>query len=244
MLTREGFVYETLGQMQLFLDHNDATLEEVNRSAARRHLDEVVERMAAHAVAQLAGLRESAGETEKQRRLRRELRFRYMRPITTIAGQFLREQPQFSALRMPSWKVRRAGFIAAARDMANAAEQHMELFMREGLEPDFVTELRAAVDRFEQSITAWGESRAQRAGATAGLKAETTRARGLIRVLDALVQKHLRTNDVLMREWQHAKHIRRARTRVSGSSADVPSATAIGGPHLVLSPASNAAIRS
>jgi len=243
MLAREGFVYETLCQMQVFLDDNEDTLEAVNQSGARKNLDEIVERMAAHAVAQLAGLRESAGETEKQRMLRPALRFRYMRPIAIIAGLHLRQQPEFSVLRLPPWKARRAELIAAARDMANAAEQHSELFIREGLERDFVAELRAAVDRFEQSITAWGASRAQRAGATAGLKAETTRARALIRVLDALVQPHLRTNDVLMREWHHAKRIRRARTRASATLADAPSETAtpIAAPRLVLSPASTAA---
>src|SRR5205814_1144015 len=147
-----------------------------------------------------------------QRALRLALRSDHMRSIAVIAGQKLREQPEFKLLRLPRWSIRGPGLTAAARDMADAAEKYTELFVHEGLPTDFVAQLRAATDRLDQSIDVRGQSRGQRAGATEGLKAETKRARGLIRVLDSLVRPKLGTNDELLREWQVMSHIRRGRT--------------------------------
>ena len=232
-------VLETLRRMQRFLDDNDTTLGAVNHSRARLRLDERVAQIEAHAIAQVAGRRTSEGETEKQRSLRLALRFDHMRPIAVIAGEKLREQPEFKLLRLPRWKVRGPALTAAARDMANAAEQYLDLFVDEGLPPEFVAELRRAVDRLDESIDLRGQSRGQRAGATAGLKAETKRARALIRVLDSLVRPKLGTNDELLREWQVACHIRRARKAQSTTSAveTGPPAAATAGPTLALVPA-------
>ena len=225
MRYQEADVLETLRRMQLFLDDNDSTLGAVNRSTARKRLDETTALIAAHAVAQIGGRRTAQGETAKQRVLRSALRYEYMRPIAIIAYQRLREQPDFKLLRLPPWKVRGQGLIAAARDMANAAEKNVELFMEEGLDPEFVAELRAAVDRLEQSVDARGQGRVQRAGATAGLKSETKRARARIRLLDSLVRPKLRTNDVLLREWQVAIHIPRRGVPANATSSDEVSTT-------------------
>ena len=226
MLRRQEVVLETLRQMQCFLDENGTTLEAVNESGARKQLDETVAQMTAHAVAQIGGRRASVGETAKQCQLRTELRFDHMRPIALIANQKLREQQEFTLLRLPSRKLRGARLTAAARDMANAAEKHTDLFVEEGLAPDFVAELRAAADRCDQSIDARGQSRGARAGATEGLKVATTRARVLIRLFDSLLRPKLGTNDELLREWQVAKHIQRVRTTPSATSVAGPSETA------------------
>lgn len=202
-----------------------ATLDVVNQSSARKRLDETVAQIASHAVAQVAGRRTSQGETAKQRQLRLALRSDHMRPIAVIAGQKLREQPDFLLLGMPRWNVRGARLSAAAHDMANAAEKYTDLFVQEGLPSDFVASLRAASDELDHSIDARGQSRGQRAGATVGLKAETKRARALIRVLDSLVRPKLGTDDELLREWHFASHVQRDRTSVSTTSGATSSPT-------------------
>jgi hypothetical protein len=50
------------------------------------------------------------------------------------------------------------------------------------------------------------------------------RARAAIRVLDSLVRPKLGSNASLLREWDIAKHIHRARTTVSAPSTSQPSA--------------------
>src|SRR5206468_10371818 len=139
------------------------------------------------------------------------LRSDHMRPIAVIAAQKLREQPEFKLLRMPPWSIRGPGLTAAAYDMANAAEKYTDLFIQDGLPIDFVAALRAAAVQLDESIDARGQSRGQRAGATEGLKADTKRAKALIRVLDSRVRPKLGTNDELLRQWQLASHIRRDR---------------------------------
>jgi hypothetical protein len=224
MRRREEAVFETLRQIQCFLDNDAGPLDVVNHSGARRRLDETLARFTAHAVAQVGGRRLSEGETARQHVLRQELRSEHMGPIAVIAGQYLREQPEFTQLRLPPWKFHRARLTAAARDMANAAEKYTELFIEEGLAPDFVAELRTAADRLDQSIDERGQSRGQRAGATEGLKAETKRARALIRLLDLLVRPKLGTNDELLRAWQVARHIKRDRvSATSTAEATTPS---------------------
>lgn len=227
MRYQEADVLETLRRMQRFLDDNDAALGVVNRSTARKRLDETTAQIAAHAVAQIGGRRTAEGETAKQRALRSALRYDYMRPIAIIANQRLREQPDFKLLQLPPWRVRGQRLIAAARDMANAAEKNVELFVEEGLDPEFVAELRAAADRLEQSVDARGQGRAQRAGATAGLKSETRRARARIRLLDSLVRPKLGTNDALLREWQVAIHIQRRGVPANARSNEVPTTPAL-----------------
>jgi hypothetical protein len=187
----------------------------------RKHLDDTEARISSHAIAQVAGRRESQGETAKQHQLRLVLRKRHMSPIAVIARQKLREQPEFTLLRMPPWKLRGGGFSPAAHDMIDAAEKYSDLFIEAGLLPDFVARFRAALNQFDESIDARGQGRVQRAGATEGLKAETRRARALIRVLDSLVRPMLDTNDALVREWEVATHIRRKPTPVT-TTADVP----------------------
>jgi hypothetical protein len=229
MLYQEGAVFETLLRMQRFLDDNTATFDAVNQSEARKRLDDIVTQIGSHAVAQVAGHRTSQGETARQRLLRLALRNDHMRPIAVIASPKLREEPEFTKLRLPPFQVVGPRLTAAARDMGNAAEKHTDLFVKEGLAPDFVAQLRAAADALDQSLITRGQSQGQRAGATKGLQAETARARALIRQLDSLVRPKLGTNEELLRKWEVASHIKRSRTSQSTTSDAAPSPTATPG---------------
>jgi len=226
MLADQGAVFETLRQMRRFLDDNTSTLDVVILSRAREHLDETVERISALAVDQVGGGRTAQGETAKQAALRLDLRYYHMQPIALIAGHALREKPEFTSLELPRFKVRGRRLITAARDMANAAEQYTELFVDEGLRPDFVAKLRAATDRLEESMVARDQSNGQRAGATAGLKAEAKRGRMLIKLLDSLVRPQLGVNDALIREWEVASHVQRTRRSVNATPATASETTA------------------
>ena len=223
---RQQIVVETLRQVQTFLDDNDALLDAVNKSGARKRLDEIVAQISAHSVTQVGGRRASQGETAKQRQLRLALRSEQMRPIAVIAGEKLREKPEFKELRLPPWNVMGPALTAAARDMANAAEKYTDLFIQEGLPSDFVAQLRAGADVLDKSIDARGQAGRQRSGATEGLKAETKRARAAIRVLDSQVRPKLGTNDQLLREWEVASHIQSPRTPQSTTTTGGTTPTA------------------
>ena len=220
MKSREEAVLETLRGMQRFLDDNSALLDGVSSSGARKDLDDIVAQLLGHAVTQVGGHRTSQAETAKQQQLRLTLRFDHMRPIAEIARQKLRKQPEFTKLSLPPDKFKGAKLTTAARDMANAAEKYTDVFVQAGLAADFVAQLRTAADLLDESIGMRGKSWQQRGGATTGLETETTQARAVIRVLDSLVRPKLGGNDALLRQWDIAKHIHRARKPVSAPSTD------------------------
>ena len=229
MHVQQGVVLETLRGIQRFRDDNVGILGAAIPLGAQKRLDETVTRMSEHAVDQIGGRRVAEGETAKQRSLSGELRYYHMQPIALVASQELREKPEFTLLRLPRYKVRGTRLTTAARDMANAAEKYTQLFVDGGLRSDFVAQLRAAADRLDESLAARGQSQGQRAGATAGLKAETKKARVLIKLLDSLVRPALGTNDALIREWESVSHVRRPRKSSSeqrSSGAETPAVAA------------------
>ena len=215
----QELVLEALRRIQRFMDDNDALLGSVNQSSARKRLDDIVAQIGTHAVAQVAGRRTAEGETAKQQRLRLALRNDHMRPVAVIAGEKLREQPEFKLLRMPTWNVKGPRLTAAARDMANAAAKYTDLFVQGGLPADFATQLSAAADELDQSIDVRGQSRGVRVGATVGLKTGTKTARGVISVLDSQVRPKLGANEELLRQWLFACHIPRTRTPKTAPAA-------------------------
>lgn len=233
MRIEEGAVLETLRRIQGFLDAKHEILSAVNQSNARKRVDELVDKLSTHSVEQFAGRRVAQGETAKQHAMRKALRSDYMLPVAIIAGELLREQPDFAKLRVPKSKTGTVGLATAAYDMAKVADQHIDVFIGEGLAPDFVVQLRDAADRLLQSMDARGQGKGQRAGATAGLKSATKRARSQIRLLDSLVRPKLGTDDTLLREWKSAKHIQR--TRSAPSAAPDAEAAATPAPTLTVS---------
>jgi hypothetical protein len=162
-----------------------------------------------------------------------------MRPVAVIAGQKLREQPEFKLLRLPPWDLKGPPLTTTARDMANAAEKYTDMFVQEGLPSDFVTQLRTAADLLDQSVDARGKGQGQRAGATKGLMAETKRARAIIQLLDSLVRPKLGTSDDLLREWQVVSHIRRTPSPQSATATDgtTPAAASTATPTSTATPA-------
>jgi hypothetical protein len=77
----------------------------------------------------------------------------------------------------------------------------------------------------EESIKTRGQSQGQRAGATRDLTVETSRARTLIRQLDALVRPKLGANEERLRAWEVASHIKRSRTTAGETPAASTPAT-------------------
>src|ERR1041385_7684208 len=101
MRTQQDSVLEALRGAKDFLDANAPMLEAVNKSSARRNLDDVVAQLAAHSAAQDGSSRATTGETARQRKLRVALRFSHMRPIAAVARRKLQGVPEFQSLKMP-----------------------------------------------------------------------------------------------------------------------------------------------
>jgi hypothetical protein len=197
---------DTLRQVQVFLTTHAAVIGPV--IAALRHtLDDVVSQLASYATAQEGGKINSRGETAKQRVLRRALRKTHMRPVAEVAKQKLRDVPEFHAFVMPPSKATSTQLVAHALAMAEAATKHEQVFRAIGLPEDFIARLRAAADEVTRSIDDRKQHAGKRSGATAGLAAEESRGRSVLKLIDALVVPLLGSDDALVREWQSAKRV-------------------------------------
>ena len=224
MRHRHGSVLEALRRIQAFCEVNDDLLGELNRSGARRHLDNTVKELSTHAVDQHAGLTGSTGDTARQRVLRKVLRDTHMRPIAMIARAMLNEVPELVALRLPHHRSTTERLLAAAGAMGEAAGLHADIFVDAGLREDFVARLTAAADDLRSCIDSRAQYRSRRVGATAGLEMQDTRARHLVRILDALIVPALGTNDPLIAEWRSVKRIALKPGPAKGSVAVQPEA--------------------
>jgi hypothetical protein len=207
MKHRQTRVLDSLRGTQGFLDDNNTLLAAINKSGARRTLDDVVTQLSTHAVNQDAGTRMSQGETANQKSLRHTLRFNHMKPIADVARMHLREVPNFIALTRPRNNVSAAHLIAAASGMADAAAPYAEVFVDAGLAADFLEQLRQAADDMRRSLDDRAQHVQKRVGATEGLKAAEKRGTGILRLLDGLVIPKLGTNDPLLAQWKAARKI-------------------------------------
>ena len=205
MQSTHSVVLNTLQRVQRFMDNNADALGTLNASGYRRILDDVVTTLSSHAVNQAASKRIGSGETAKQRVLRNALKVNHMRPIATVAAAQLKQVPEFVAFKMPPANSTSRQLIAAAGAMAAAAAAYEKTFIDAGVPEDFVAELRAAADALDASVTNRGTTSTLQSGATAGLRAESSRGREAVRVLDSLIEPQIAGNTVLLVQWKTAK---------------------------------------
>jgi hypothetical protein len=219
-----GEVTRVLGALrssQGFLDDHAVLLDEVNKSGARKTLDDVATQLTAHAVNQDAGHRQSQGETANQQALRAALRLGNMKPIAEVAKMKLRDVPNFKALTLPRSNMRGARLVATAGAMADAASGYVQVFVDAGLPADFLAQLRNAAEGLSKSLAERAQNQRLRAGATEGLRAQAKRGRSVLRLLDGLVVPKLGTDDRLLAEWRGARKVHKQPGRV-GSAAQAP----------------------
>jgi len=219
MRSRQNRVLAALHSAQGFLDKHDTLLDAVNKSGARKTLDNVAAELSGHAVIQDGGTRRAKGETANQRTLRLALRFNNMKPIAEVAKAQLRTDPNFKALTLPPSGWTGEPLVVAAVAMADTAAPHAQKFIDAGLPADFIAQLRLAADGLRSSLNSRQQNQRERVGATKGLKAMEQKGSNVLKLLDALVIPKLGVNDALIAEWKAARKIHARGGPVIGSQA-------------------------
>ncbi len=223
----------TLSRVQRFLDLNGSSLGDINASGYRKILDDVIDKLSAHAADQTTTKRAAAAEAAKERVLRNALKLNHMRPIATVAGAQLRQVPDFAALKMPPKNATSRTLITYAAAMKTAASEYAGAFVGAGLPADFIDELQAAADALSNSLTSRTSNGAAQRGATVGLDAEATRGRQAVKVLDSLVEPLIQGNLALLGQWTAAKRFGGRVSSPTSTSIDAAArgpATAVSGP--------------
>ncbi|HEY2851994.1 MAG TPA: hypothetical protein VGJ18_04065 [Gemmatimonadaceae bacterium] len=218
----QNAVFSALLRVQRFFGEYAAALTgDVDFTAARKRLDDVIASFTTHAVEQNATDRDTKGESAKQQQLRVQLSTDVMRPIAEIARRNLRTTPEFKALQMPKRRIGGPAFVASANGMAEAATIHKDTLIERGLPADFLDQFKNGVAQLEASASDRETSRTRRMGATQGLVFQQQEGRSVLKVLDALVRRALRGNAALLATWQGARAIHRRPG--GGSTSTTPS---------------------
>jgi hypothetical protein len=165
-----------------------------------------------------------AKELQAERGARYTLRERHLRRIAAVAALVLDDAPELDRLRLPEKKCESQVLLMFAREMAKAAEPHTATFVANGLAPDFLTGLLAAMEELQQAINSRGKAHSSRVGATAGLRAVSTRAMRVIAFLDSLIAPEIAGDDQLSKDWVLTRTVARRKVKSAVAEESVPAA--------------------
>ena len=171
-------------------------------------LEDVMKALSATTHEQDAVQRSTRSETQRQKALRQVLWQKHMLPVARLAREAFGVPGVEEALRMPKVTADNDRLVAAARGMADAAEVKKELFTREGLNDDFVEQLRGAARELADSLLARVESVRRRVLATASVEAQVSRGRSAVRKINAILAPRLAGNADLVAAWENAKRLK------------------------------------
>jgi hypothetical protein len=221
MQVSQASMLQSLRAVQGFLDANRDRLGDVVTSGARKKLDAAIIELGGHVENQTGSILQAKGSTKEQRVLRKTLLLDHMAPIAKIAASELAGTPNIEPLRMPKAWYRGERLAAAARGMAQTAQQFSSTFIDLGLPANFAQRLLAATDAMMATFGARRESRNRHVGATKGLKAKLAHGRKVVGVIDAFLQSALKNDGVLLAQWDSAKRVQ----LVPGGRVSAPSST-------------------
>lgn len=220
METKVKHGLQTLRRAHAFLDGKELSAALGELAPHVETLNGVIARLEAYASEQEA--RESAARaaTEMKREMARELRGEFLRPIALVARSLFADDPEIrAAFRVPGTRDDE-GLIHAGRVFAQRMGDFQEKFAARGFTVDVVERLRAASDALREQLTERALDRARRVAATAGLLAELSRGRDLLRLLDLMLAPRLANSSAQLAEWRSISHVwRRARARQEKESS-------------------------
>jgi ElaB/YqjD/DUF883 family membrane-anchored ribosome-binding protein len=101
-------------------------------------------------------------------------------------------------------------WLATARAFAVDAEPLKAEFIKRGLPSNFLDELKALADEFEETISGKAQTKGAHVAATAAIDDCIERGMNIVRELGAIVRNTFRDDPALLAEWASASHTARA----------------------------------
>lgn len=172
-------------------------------------LNTVITKLEGHATTQESGKRAALEGTAVKAVARAALR-EDMEAISRTARAMALTTPGLDdKFRLPR-NVGDQAWLAAARSFAADAEPLKAEFIRRGLPADFLEDLDADIEAFEQSIDSRAQKTGTRVAATVAIDEAIERGMNAVRELDAIVQNVFRDDPAALAEWTSASHTERS----------------------------------
>jgi len=191
-------------RVQEFLTRNTVSGTE----AKLQQLNDVIGEMTSQGEVQDANNRVVKGETARQLALREALRKQHMIPISRIARRLFGVPGMDVKLKLPKRSKDNEALLNAARGMAQAAEAHTDVFVKqEGLPENFLEQFRADTEALAKALDVRVESQNRRSLSREALNKLVKRGIAIVDVLDALVKAKLQNQQVLLDTWDSVKRL-------------------------------------
>jgi hypothetical protein len=88
-----------------------------------------------------------------------------------------------------------------ARSAARILRRHAQVFIETGLQPDFLSRLRAGAEQLKAAVVAKGAHRTAGVRTTRAIGQAMTQARRRVNVADAFVREAVEPDSPLLAEW-------------------------------------------
>jgi hypothetical protein len=203
----DGYRLAALRAAQQFIaDHADR-LQDLHLTGASRRLDAILDDLHSLVAEQAAAKSGTRAATRHLHALRRHLVEDHLAKIVRIARAELRDAAALENFRLPRRNAPVELLVVAARGIAQAAEQHAEIFITAGLPANFVDQLNEAAEALSNTRAARAQIRAHLAGTTVTIRKRLADGRRVTEVLDSFVRSATRGDDTLRVSWVAARTI-------------------------------------
>lgn len=172
-------------------------------------IDACIKNMEKHATTQTMhghAAREKTAQKNAAGEALREL----MEAINRTARSMSRSTPGLEEkFRLPASKDMQT-WLATARVFASNAEPMAEEFIRRGMAPGFIDDLKTRTLLVEQYLGGRAQESSGRVASTAGVAGAAEQGVEAVRELDAIVRNTYAGNDAELAGWESASHVERA----------------------------------
>ena len=179
-------------------------------------LNTVIDELGTHTTAQSSGRsatqQSSASKAAAREELRRDLEA-ISRTARVMAFSTAGLEDKFRAPR----SVADQALLATARAFAADAHPLSAEFTRRGLPDDFLDDLNADIEEFEQAINQKIQKRGAQVAATAAIDSALERGSDTVRELDAIMRNRLANDSSSLAAWLSASHTQRSPRRATVS---------------------------
>ena len=201
MQLRQLRTLESARRVQAFIDEHCTAAETSLPYTLRDRFDAAVEELAAHQLEQELAAAMARCETANHTDLRRDLYYRFIRPIGIVASLALRSAPEFHILVLPTGSLQTRHFRHRAIRLTEAAELYAALFASHGLPDDFIDQLRAALAQLAELAEARERNRQRQIEATHGLREASRSVRRLVDLIDSVLAPKIKRDQTLLATW-------------------------------------------
>jgi hypothetical protein len=210
MQNDDRLAFESLGRTHDFGQTRTAEFPAESSGAALfAELAALLPELETHAAAQTAG-KTSAQTSTMSRGTSRTALLDDVAVIRRTARVIALDNPDFvNNFRVPRGRLNDQQLLAVARNFAAEAVQYKAEFIHYELPADFIEDLNADIENFEQSVAAQHQSTDTHVVATQAFETGLERGLNIKRKLDVVVRNKYRNDAPTLAAWVSASHTKR-----------------------------------